>query len=88
MVYEWDEAKREKNLAVHGIDFSAIESFEWEDAIVEVDTRRNYGETRYAALGVIKRRLHALVFTLRGENYRIISLRKANGREIKKWLKN
>jgi uncharacterized DUF497 family protein len=88
MVYEWDETKREKNLAIHGVDFSAIELFDWEDAIVEMDKGRSYDETRYAALGPINGRLHAVVFTLRGENYRIISLRKANRREIKKWLEN
>jgi uncharacterized protein len=88
MVYEWDETKREKNLAIDGVDFSAIELFDWEDAIVEMDTRRSYGETRYAALGPINGRLHTVVFTLCGENCRIISLRKANRREIKKWLEN
>ena len=36
MVHERDEAKREKNLAIQGIDFSAIESFKCEEAIVEV----------------------------------------------------
>ena len=43
MEYEWDEAKRARNRAVHGVDFSAIESFQWEDAIVEPDLRREYG---------------------------------------------
>ena len=84
-MYELDETKRKKNLANHGVDFSAIESFDWEQAIVERDERRDYAEARYAALGPIDGRLHVVVFTIRGGNYRIISLRKANKREVAKW---
>jgi uncharacterized protein len=86
MEYEWNKIKRERNLASHGVDFSALDSFEWEGALVEKDLRREYGESRYAALGIINGRLHAVVFNLRGGNYRIISLRKANRRELRKWL--
>jgi uncharacterized protein len=85
-MYEWDEAKRKKNLANHGVDFSAIESFDWEQSIVEKDERKDYAEIRYAAVGPIHGRLHVAVFTIRDGNYRIISLRKANSREVKKWL--
>ncbi|MFY9986946.1 MAG: BrnT family toxin [Chthoniobacterales bacterium] len=85
MEYEWDAAKRRRNLAIHGVDFSAIECFEWESAIVDEDRRGDYSETRYSALGLINGRVHSLVFTLRDGNYRIISLRKANRREVRKW---
>ena len=51
MLYEWDETKRRKNIAMHDVDFSAVESFEWESAVIRQDTRKDYGETRYAALG-------------------------------------
>ena len=84
-MYEWDEAKRQKNLAKHGVDFAAIEAFEWEKAVVEPDMRRRYGEDRYKALGSINGRLHAAVFTLRSGNVRLISLRKANSREEQKY---
>ena len=87
MVYEWSEAKRQMNLAKHGVHFSAIESFQWEDAFVESDVRKHYGEKRYRALGPVHGRLHAAAFTLRGGNVRIISLRKANKREERKWQK-
>jgi uncharacterized protein len=40
-MYEWDEAKRQKNLAKHGVDFPAIESFEWEGAPVRQDMRQS-----------------------------------------------
>ena len=48
--------------------------------------RKDDGETRYAALGPIEGRLHCVCFTVRGNKLRIISLRKANEREVKIWL--
>jgi uncharacterized protein len=79
--YEWDEAKRVENLAKHGIDFLALARFDWETHVMFADLRRGYGEPRFLAYGPIDGRLHALVFTRRGETRRIISLRKANRRE-------
>jgi len=82
MRYEWDEAKREVNLATHGIDFTAIELFEWETATVFEDRRKDYDEKRMVAYGYIKERLVAVVFTQKKTAKRIISLRKANNREV------
>jgi uncharacterized DUF497 family protein len=45
--------------------------------------RMDYGEPRYQALGLIGDRLHMLVFTPRADRLHIISLRKANQREIR-----
>jgi uncharacterized protein len=50
-MYEWDETKRAKNLANHGLDFAVIEAFDWEQAIIEKDERRDYAEEWYRALG-------------------------------------
>ena len=50
---------------------------------IRQDTRKDYGETRYATLGLIEGRLDCMCFTIRGDNIRIISLRKANEREVK-----
>ena len=47
------------------------------------DHRYDYGEARIQALGMIEGRLHMLVFTMRGDMVRAISLRKANTREVK-----
>jgi uncharacterized DUF497 family protein len=71
---------------MHGVDFSAVESFEWESAGIRQDIRKDYGETRYAALGPIEGRLHCVYFTVRGNNLHIISLRKANEIKVKIWL--
>lgn len=81
-IYAWDEAKRADNLAKHGIDFALAEGFEWESALVAADARRDYGEVRYSAFGLIEDRLFNLVFTPRTGKVRIISLRRANRREV------
>jgi uncharacterized DUF497 family protein len=86
-VYEWDEEKRKANSRKHGVDFAAIELFDWGDAVVQVDDR-DYDETRYIAFGPIDGRLHCVWFTIREEKLRIIGLRKANTREVKIWLTN
>ena len=51
--------------------------------IVE-DTRRDYGEPRYRVFGYIGDRLYAAVFTPRGDGLHVMSLRKANNREVKR----
>jgi len=83
--YEWDDTKRKVNLARHGIDFAAIKSFEWEDATIFEDQRKDYNEKRMVAYGYIKGRLVAVVYTERKTTSRIISLRKANSREVKRY---
>ena len=79
MAYEWDEAKRLETLETREIDFAEIYDFDWETA----NTRRSFrnDEERQSSLGMIGDRLYHVVWTVRGENTRIISLRKANGRE-------
>ncbi|OGQ95819.1 MAG: hypothetical protein A2521_01290 [Deltaproteobacteria bacterium RIFOXYD12_FULL_57_12] len=81
MDYEWDEGKRKANLLKHGIDFQAVSEFCWDDAEIEQDARQDYQEKRYTALGFIGNRLHLLIFSVRNNTIRIISLRKANKRE-------
>ena len=43
----WDDNKRAANLAKHGVDFAAVEGFDWETALTAVDDRRDYGEDRF-----------------------------------------
>ncbi len=53
--------------------------------MIEEDLRFDYGERRYRALGMISERLYQIVFTPRGRTVHIISLRKANVREVKRY---
>ena len=84
-MWDWDEQKRQTNLAKHGVDFSLADGLDLVSAIREHDLRRDYGEPRIVVTGKIAGRLHVMIYTPRGEKMRIISLRKANSREEAKW---
>ena len=75
--------KRQANSAKHGGDFSLAEGFNWETTIDVEDERKNYGELRRVAMGLIGSRLYVMIYTSRSQICRIISLRKANARERK-----
>ena len=77
--YEWDESKRQLNLAKHGVDFNAAYDFQLHTAMTTSSVRR--GETRYVSIGYLDERLHVIVYTLRGQQARIISIRRASRRE-------
>ena len=76
----WDENKRLKNLANHGVDFRDIEGLDWERALIFEDRRKDYGEARLIAMAPLGARVH--VFVERGGEPRIISARKGNSREV------
>jgi uncharacterized DUF497 family protein len=82
-MYEWDPAKAAANLAKHGVAFDEVRNFDWDSAIERVDDREDYDELRMVALGFIGVRLHVLIFTPRRDSVRVISLRRANAREMR-----
>ena len=85
----FDPAKDAANVAKHGVSLTEAAGFEWGSAVVWPDTRRDYGEARMVALGYIGLRIMALVFVDRPPEQpterRIISLRQANSREVKRY---
>ncbi len=83
MRYSWTETKRLANIEKHGIDFAEAEAFDWAHASIRPDARADYGEHRFIAMGPIGTRIHVLVFTMRSGRIHIISLRKANIREVR-----
>lgn len=60
---------------------------EWELLLFTEDTRRNYGEVRIIGYAPIGSRIYCVVFTDREHERRIISLRKANSREVKNYVR-
>lgn len=86
MEFEFDPAKDVLNRAKHGISLRFAEWFDMESAILKEDTRRQYNERRVIARGMIGDRVHVLVFTMRGNHMRVISLRKANRREVLEYV--
>ncbi len=81
MDVEYDNAKNQRNIELRGLSFELARAFDLETATVWQDTRQDYKECRFSALGFIGTRLYAVTFTPRGDRLRIISLRKANKRE-------
>ena len=57
-MYEWDEHKRQMNVAKHRVDFAAMASFEWDSALEFMD--RRHDEPRWVAIGYIDLRLHTV----------------------------
>lgn len=85
MEITFDAAKDEANIAKHGVSLATAADFEWDTAAIEKDARKAYGEDRYRAFGFIGVRLHCLVFVIRDQAIRAISLRRANHREVKRY---
>lgn len=82
MEIEFDPDKERRNVAKHGLSLSRAADFEIL-AFVE-DDRRDYGERRYRAWGVIDGVFHALAFTMRGDRIRVITLRRAREKEVRR----
>jgi uncharacterized DUF497 family protein len=81
----YDPNKSEKNIVERGLSFELARDFEMVGALIVEDARMTYPERRFQALGRIGDRLHMLVFTPRGGMIHVISLRKANPREVKRY---
>jgi uncharacterized DUF497 family protein len=83
----YNEAKNEANIAKHGLSFEQVGECDWSDPFILKDNRKNYGEMRYSAFVTLRGRLCNVVFTERGGDMRVISFRKANERERKRYEK-
>ena len=81
----FDPAKNARNIQERGLPFSMVENFDWQHAVIMEDTRQDYGERHFRAFGRIEDRLFAVVFTPRHDALHIISFRKANKREEKRY---
>lgn len=85
MEITYDAEKRAVTLEKRGLDFEdAVQVFAGTTIDIE-DDRRDYGEARWLTFGQLSGRLVALVWTPRGERRHIISMRKANDREKKRY---
>lgn len=84
MKIEFDAAKDELNRAKHGISLSR--AAELDILAIKVDDRFLYGETRYRAWGLIDGDYYALAFSVRDEQMRVISLRRAHAKEIRRYV--
>lgn len=79
----FDFAKNQSNITKHGMSLAFAEEIDWSEVRCAVDSRKDYGELREVGFAFIGARLYCVVFMQRGETFHVISLRKANLREIK-----
>ncbi len=88
MRIEFDSAKDATNRAKHGVSLALAGELDWEAALVWIDDRIEYGELRVIALAPKVSILYYVAFVDRGEVRRVISLRRANRREVKYYVEN
>jgi uncharacterized protein len=79
----FDPAKNARNIVERGLSFERVAELDWETAVSQEDTRKDYGETRIQVLAFLGKRLHAAVVTIRGDALHVISFRRANRKEVK-----
>jgi len=86
MEFDWHPAKCSKNIAERGIDFAdVLAAFADPDRKMAEDTRKDYGETRINMLARLDGRIFHITYTERGGLTWIISARKANKREQRRY---
>ena len=83
-----DPLKNAINLAKHGIPLMLAEALDWPESLIWTDVRRDYGEERQCALIPKGDRLYFVAFVDRDGFRRVISLRKANQREVRFYVDN
>jgi len=88
MRIEFDPVKDKENLAKHGVSLALAADLDWEAALVWVDARFEYNELRMVALAPKTGVLYYVAFVDRGKLLRIISLRRALRREVKRYVES
>jgi len=87
MLIEYDPDKDALNRVKHGLSLGDAALVNWDDALIWEDDRMDYGEMRMCALGYIEMRLYFVAFVVREQARRVISLRKANKRELDDYVR-
>lgn len=85
MEFEWSKEKNINNKTKHGITFQEATAIFDSIRFTAEDIRKDYGEKRFISIGAIDNTVCIVVYTLRGDTIRIISARKANSRERRKY---
>jgi uncharacterized DUF497 family protein len=88
MRIEFDPAKDAANLAKHGVSLALAAELDWDAALVWVDDRFEYDELRMIALAPKTSILYFVAFVERAAVRRPISLRRANRREVKRYVQS
>lgn len=86
MLFEWDDAKNERNIRQHGIDFMDVPPLFDGPLLTDLDDRMEYDEDRWVSIGTLPSLTVVVVWTERdGDTIRLISARKANKHERQRY---
>ena len=88
MRIEFDPVKDSANQTKHGVSLALAEELDWDAALVWIDVRFENDEWRMIALAPKTGILYYVAFVDRGEVRRIISMRRANRREVKHYVQS
>lgn len=88
MSISFDPLKSERNARGRGLPFELVNEFDFDTAVVRADVRFDYPEPRFIATGLIGARVHVVCYTPTVEGIRIISFRKANDREVARYVRD
>jgi uncharacterized DUF497 family protein len=89
MDFEWDMAKSDLCQISRNFDFTYVISiFIDPNLFIERDQRWDYGEERFRALGLLDEKVFVVIYTKRPAVIRIISARRANRREVRRYEEN
>ena len=88
MRYLWDEAKRQANLAKHGLDFADAPRVFAGPMVLFEDRRADYGEQRMIGIGLLDCLVLLIVHVESDETIRLISMRKADSDETDLYYRN
>ncbi len=88
MLIDFDPLKNHQNFLKHGLYLELAQLLDWEDALIWPDLRKSYSEDRMSSLVPNGQQLFFVAFVDRGPLRRVISLRKANSRELKRYVEN
>lgn len=86
MEISFDPKKDIANQIKHGISLDDARLIEWDTILAMPDVRREYGELREIGYGLIGDRLYCIIFVQRAQSFHVISLRKANSREVRNYV--
>lgn len=84
----WDDEKLAINLFKHGLGFEGADAVFDHPVLSWEDSREGYGELRINLLGWLNGQMVHVTDTERGETMHLISLRKAQTHEIKRYIKS
>jgi uncharacterized DUF497 family protein len=82
--FVWDEAKNAENVALRGIGFEIVYRIDWSAVTIKEDTRFDYGERRFYAVGRVDEKPYYVVLAPRDGTIRVLSARRMHEKEARR----